>query len=83
MILDDVVLDIKDFLNEHPGGRFSLEHNIGRDVSKFFHGSYALETIQGVEPHFHSNDARHVVNKLVIGRLEGSYQTRIMNIQAS
>jgi len=43
VILDSYVLDIKNFLNNHPGGRFSVEYNIGRDVSKFFHGGYSLE----------------------------------------
>ena len=61
-MLDDYVLDISTFLNEHPGGSFSLEHNIGRDISKFFHGAYALENIDQVPPHRHSNDARSVVN---------------------
>ena len=43
VILDDLILDIADFMPEHPGGFFSLNHNIGRDVSKFFYGGYSLE----------------------------------------
>ena len=43
MILDDLVLDVSKFMGEHPGGLFSLEHNVGRDVSKFFYGGYSLE----------------------------------------
>jgi len=55
----------------HPGGTFSIKHNIGRDISKFFHGGYALENILKVGEHKHSNDARKVVNRLIIGQLEG------------
>ena len=43
MILDDLVLDIENYMDNHPGGRFLLEHNIGRDISKFFYGGYALD----------------------------------------
>ena len=43
LILDDLVLDVKGFEKEHPGGRFMISHNIGRDISKFYHGGYSLE----------------------------------------
>lgn len=43
VILDDMVVDISGFLLTHPGGRFALQHNIGRDISKFFYGGYTLE----------------------------------------
>jgi len=28
---------------QHPGGAFLLEYNVGRDISKFFYGGYALD----------------------------------------
>ena len=71
VILDDYVLDLKRYINEHPGGRFSLEHNIGGDVSKYFYGAYSLENEDVVATHTHSSDARKVVNKMIIGKLEG------------
>jgi cytochrome b involved in lipid metabolism len=40
-----MVLDVSRFMEEHPGGKFSLEHNIGRDISKFFYGAYQLENL--------------------------------------
>lgn len=43
VILDDMVLDIGAFAYHHPGGAFLLEYNVGRDISKFFYGSYALD----------------------------------------
>ena len=63
-------MDVSKFLDEHPGGKFSLEHNIGKDVSKYFHGGYSLENLKKVNEHRHSNDARMTVNKLIIGILE-------------
>ena len=70
VLLDDLVLDISQYQFNHPGGRFVIEHNIGRDISKFFYGGYALEFSSGHRPYLHSNVARYVVNSLVIARLE-------------
>ena len=39
----------------HPGGKFVIEHNIGRDISKFFFGGYSLEYSSGLHTHTHSN----------------------------
>ena len=64
-----MVIDVSRWLDEHPGGRFAIEHNIGHDISKFFYGGYSLENDNKVAPHTHSNDARKVVNQLVVGIL--------------
>ena len=44
----------------HPAGKFLLEKNIGRDISKFFDGGYSLE--DKVSPWNHSFQARRIVN---------------------
>ena len=81
VIVDDMVVDVEEFIDVHPGGKFSLGHNIGRDVSKYFHGGYSLENIQGVPHHTHSNDARRIVNSLVIGRLIDEAPIRLMKVK--
>jgi len=43
VLLDDMVLDVTRFMFNHPGGKFVIEHNVGRDISKFFYGGYTLE----------------------------------------
>ena len=85
VILDDYVVNIAGFIDEHPGGKFSLEHNIGRDVSKFFYGGYSLEpsTNETDLENIHSSDARKIVNRLIIGKLEGNVQRRLMKIKSS
>ena len=70
MILNDMVLNVEKFKFNHPGGKFSIQQNIGRDVSKFFYGGYALESNSGLKPHTHSNIARMVVNTLIVGKLD-------------
>ena len=62
-----------------------MEANIGRDVSKFFYGGYALEN-QGdlaVKPHTHSNDARKLVEKFAIGYLDKKTYVNQFNIQSA
>ncbi len=43
VILDDLVLEVSDYMGYHPGGKFLIEHNIGRDISKFFYGGYSQD----------------------------------------
>ena len=73
MILDGFVLNVTEFIGLHPGGHMMLKHNIGRDISKFFYGGYAMEGNLGGNPqsgHVHSNYARMIVNDLIIGNYE-------------
>ncbi len=69
MILDDMILDISKYKYKHPGGKFVLQQNIGRDISKFFYGGYTLENYEGLSPYTHSNIARMVVNSLIIAQI--------------
>ena len=73
-ILDDLVLDLSEYAQCHPGGTFLIERTIGRDISKFFYGSYALDGNNGNpkvtnEKHTHSNIARKIIKDLVVGHL--------------
>ena len=74
VILDGFVLNVTEFIGLHPGGRYMLKHNIGRDISKFFYGGYSMEgNLGGGAPkagHVHSNYARMIVNDLIIGNYE-------------
>jgi cytochrome b involved in lipid metabolism len=42
MILDNLVLDVKGYETHHPGGRFVMQRNLGRDISKYFYGGYTM-----------------------------------------
>jgi cytochrome b involved in lipid metabolism len=72
VILDHLVLDVGKWINEHPGGRFTLQKVVGSDISKFFFGGYSLENnLLGVAPgHIHSYYAKRIVNDLAIGHYE-------------
>ena len=42
LIYDNVILNSKNYWEVHPGGRFFLEKNYGRDISKFYLGGYSM-----------------------------------------
>ena len=71
VLLDDLVLNVEAFAKEHPGGKFLITHNIGRDISKFYYGGYSLEDNLGANPakgYIHSNFAHLIVKDLTIAR---------------
>ena len=74
VLLDEYVVDVGEFMHKHPGGRFTLKQNIGRDVSKYFYGGYSLDgNIDRKKPrpgYMHSNTARSIVNQLIIAFYE-------------
>ena len=76
-----MVLDVTGFAFTHPGGRHVINHNLGRDISKFFYGGYTLATSSGEEPYKHSNIARETVNSMIIGCLHNPAISAICNIQ--
>lgn len=80
VIIDDMVIDVSRFMLQHPGGQFSLRQNIGRDVSKYFHGGYSMENISKVDNHRHSRDAQMIVNALTIGRYVDKAETKMMKV---
>lgn len=72
VIVDNLVVDVSEFLSVHPGGRFVLHRVIGTDISKFFFGGYCMEgNLEGVSPgHNHSWYARMIVNELAVAAYE-------------
>ena len=70
-------------MNNHPGGRFSFENNIGRDITKFFYGGDSMESLDHLKPFAHSNIARNIINTLIIGKLESEAETFIAQIISS
>jgi cytochrome b involved in lipid metabolism len=44
LIVDNLVLDVKEFIRAHPGGKFVIGRCIGLDISKYFFGGYEMES---------------------------------------
>lgn len=83
VLLDDLVLDVSKYCDNHPGGKFLLEYNIGRDVSKFFYGGYSMENFTWKPRiHYHSNIARTIINQLVVAKIQTvtpRFEAKILN----
>ena len=69
-VIDDLVVDLAKYHFHHPGGAFVLKQNIGRDISKYFHGAFSMENMGSnrVFNWYHSTNARRIVNSLAIAR---------------
>lgn len=76
-----MVLDLGKFVTHHPGGKFNLIQNVGRDISKYFYGGYSLENNLTATPvtkgHNHSNYARLIVNDLIVAVYDSSVVTKV------
>ena len=66
------MLDVTEFINHHPGGKFVLRHLSGTDVSKFFYGGYSFQNLKHIpgRGNAHSNYARLIANELTIAFYE-------------
>lgn len=69
-------MDLSSYAHQHPGGLFLLEQTVGRDISKFFYGAFALEGNLDLMPgqqlntYPHSNIARKIAYKHIVGVIE-------------
>ena len=68
VLFNDYIVDVESFLDEHPGTRFVLTENLGREVGKYFYGAYAVE--HDMPSHTHSSYAASIIEKLTIGKLK-------------
>jgi len=65
VLYQDMVLDVKSFLEYHPGGQFVIKKRIGYDITNLFNGSsYYGKTKEFFNEmgHIHSNQARLIVS---------------------
>jgi cytochrome b involved in lipid metabolism len=66
------VLDFGNYVYFHPGGKFTIKKNAGRDVTKFFNGAYRLSNGKDGDKQLnHSIAAQVIANSLVVGYLQG------------
>ena len=82
VIVDDLVVDVGEYILHHPGGKFVLEHCIGQDISKFFFGGFALEDNANpkTKGYHHSYSAYMIVNELTIAYFEGDIPCSVVEV---
>lgn len=54
VICDNLVLRTGGYERIHPGGKFTILKNFGRDIAKFYYGNYSLTNGKLLKPHTHS-----------------------------
>ena len=69
VVFDQFVLNCSWFEKIHPGGRFTLQKNYGRDISKFYYGGYVLVNGKGIMAYNHSPVALEIVKNMVVGTM--------------
>lgn len=65
IVIDKMVYNVSCFINEHPGGEEVLLDVAGQDATDAF------------EDVGHSDEARDILKKLVVGKLEGKVNNRV------
>lgn len=76
------MINLKEWETYHPGGKFVLQKNLTRDITKFWYGGYQMvQSRSSSRQHMHSNLATRIVNGFIIGVLEGQekVKTHLMN----
>jgi len=62
VVLEDVVLDVKNFVHDHPGGRQTLLNWVGHDVTALYNGNGS--------GHVHSQSSRKHLAAMRVGSLK-------------
>ena len=83
VIFDNLVLDLNGYAKVHPGGKFNLLHNLGKDISKFFYGGYNLVNKKFRRPHHHSQAALDMAKSMIVGVIEGQQQVEDVKFRIS
>ena len=73
VVCDNLVLRINGYEKIHPGGRFVITKNYGRDIAKFYYGNYALTSGPKTKIYTHSARANDILHSMIIGVIEGQH----------
>ena len=70
IICDNLVLRTAGYDKIHPGGKFTITKNFGRDMAKFYYGNYSLTIGNKSRPHTHSGQANLIVKNMIVGVIQ-------------
>ena len=66
-ICDNLVLRTDGYERIHPGGKFTIVKNFGRDIAKFYYGNYSLTNDKLSKPHTHTVQANQILQSMIVG----------------
>ena len=67
LVCDNLLLRSNGYEKIHPGGKFTIEKNFGRDIAKFYYGNYSLTNGKLTRAHTHSGQANLILESMIIG----------------
>ncbi len=70
VICDNLVLRVDGYEKLHPGGKFTIVKNYGRDIAKFYYGNYTLTSDKYTVAHTHSGQANQILESMIVGVIE-------------
>ena len=73
VICDNLVLRTDGYEKIHPGGKFTIRKNFGRDIAKFYYGNYALTNGMLTTPHTHGGQANLILRSMIVGVIEDQH----------
>ena len=66
VLYDNNIVDVREFIHHHPGGKIQIQESLRNDITRYINGSVAIN--KNFSPHKHSYLAlRHIMQKLTIG----------------
>jgi len=73
VICDNLVLRTDGYEKIHPGGRFTIEKNFGRDIAKFYYGNYSLTNGKLSKSHTHGGQANSILMSMIVGVIDDQH----------
>ena len=73
LVCDNLVLRTQGYEKIHPGGKFTIRKNFGRDIAKFYYGNYALTNGQMTGAHTHTGQANLILQNMIVGVIEDQH----------
>lgn len=78
-ICDNLVLRTDGYERIHPGGKFVITKNFGRDIAKFYYGNYALTNGKLTKPHTHTGEANDILHSMIVGYIDDQQDAKEMS----
>ena len=76
VICDNLVLRTAGYERIHPGGKFVITKNFGRDIAKFYYGNYSLTNGKLTKPHTHTGEANDILHSMIVGYIDDQHDAK-------
>jgi hypothetical protein len=75
IVWNGLVLDVGEFAQNHPGGTYLIEANLGEDITAWFRGHESNDAT--IKSHAHSKVAKEICLEMIVGALRIGDESRV------